>query len=77
VGGRGKIEAERVANIQWKNLVAVARELVGEDGHVPNGVAHVFEALGSGNGAGAGGGHRQLRALIVREAAIREANPLL
>ncbi len=55
---RSEIKTQRIANIQRQNLVAVTGELVGEDGHISNGVAHVFEALRSRNLADVSRRHR-------------------
>ena len=55
---RGEVETQRVADVERKNLVAVTGELVGENRHVPNGVANLFQALGGGDVVGVRGGHR-------------------
>src|ERR1019366_3149052 len=52
VGGRLKVEVERVADVEGQNFVSLAGYVVGDAGQVANGVADVFQAGGGGDFAG-------------------------
>ena len=53
-----EIEVERVADVQRQNFVSLLDDFVSDAGQVANGVADVVEALGGGDLAGLGSGHR-------------------
>ena len=53
----GEVELTRVADVQVKDLVSLARDFVGDDGKISNGVAHIGHALRGDNFSGGLGWH--------------------
>ncbi len=57
VGRSLEVEVERVANVQWQDLVSLFDDLVGYAGQIADGIADVVEAGGGGDLAGLRRGH--------------------